>query len=99
MKGRKICKRCDLDINIEDKAVCLHTFKGLESLEKVFWHFQCYLDWRDESITNRANQVVAASMNKAVGMAGVMLHHLRKEMPEVPEIEVEIIPYDDKQSS
>jgi hypothetical protein len=66
MKGKKICKRCGKKIIEDEKAVMLMTFIGNKNLEKVYWHWQCYLDWRNESLENRAKELYYNSMQGAL---------------------------------
>jgi len=66
MKGKKICKKCGLRITPEQKAVLLLTFQGERNLEKVYWHFQCYLDWVNESLESRAMKLYNISMKNAM---------------------------------
>jgi hypothetical protein len=66
MKGKKICKRCKERIHPNQKAVMLMTFQGNETLEKVYWHFQCYIDWRNESLENRAVKLYQQSLSNAL---------------------------------
>jgi hypothetical protein len=66
MKGKKICKRCKEKILPSQKAVMLMTFKGNTNLEKVYWHFQCYIDWRNESLENRALKLYQQSLSNAL---------------------------------
>jgi len=62
MKGKKVCQRCKKVIQIDEKGVLLMTFEGNKNLEKRYWHWKCYLEWRDESIKNHAEEV----LNKAI---------------------------------
>jgi len=79
MKGIKRCKRCGKKILIDEKGVCLHTFIGEKNLEKVYWHWQCYLDWRDESLENRAkgiyNKTMEACIPQLKGMIGGLMNN------------------------
>jgi hypothetical protein len=62
----KRCKRCGKKILIDEKAVELKTFIGNKNLENLFWHWQCYLDWRDESLTIRAKKIYADTMKACI---------------------------------
>lgn len=79
MKGIKRCKRCGKKILIDEKAVLLKTFKGNETLEQVFWHFQCYLDWRDESLEIRAKKIYNNTMSAIVPQFTKMLGKFNNE--------------------
>lgn len=64
--GKKICERCKKKIKDSQKAVLLKTFTGEETEEEVYWHFQCFLDWRDESLQNRAMKIYNKTMNSTI---------------------------------
>lgn len=66
MKGKKICKRCKKRILPSQKAVMLMTFEGIKNIEKVYWHFQCYLDWRNECLESRAIKLYQQSLSNAL---------------------------------
>jgi len=66
MTGKKVCKRCGKKILIDEKAVELKTFIGFKNLENIFWHWKCYLEWRDESLENRAKKIYADTMKQIV---------------------------------
>lgn len=61
---------------IDEKAVMLMTFQGNKTLEKVYWHWQCYLDWRDESLENRAKKIYNDTMMAIVPKFKDMLGNL-----------------------
>lgn len=82
LTGKKICKRCGKPILIDDKAVLLMTFKGDEGLEKVFFHWQCYLDWWDSCVKNKANQIIDESAHTALENAKIMMPGFIKQMSE-----------------
>ena len=86
MKGKKICKRCNKKILIDEKGVCLHTFQGEKNLEKVYWHWQCYLDWRNESLENRAKKIYANTMKSILPgfkkMLGGIMNNNEEETKE-----------------
>ena len=66
MKGKKICDRCKKKIGLDEKGVMLMTFLGNENLEKVYWHFDCYIEWRDKSIELRARSLINQSVKVAL---------------------------------
>lgn len=85
MKGIKICDRCAKKILPDQKGVCLHTFKGEQSLEKVFWHYNCYLDWINERLEHRATELYNRSLQAAMPQLSSMM---KKILPK------EIFPQD-----
>jgi hypothetical protein len=46
----------------------LLTFQGDKNIEKVYWHFNCFLKWRDESLENRAKQMFNNSIAETMKM-------------------------------
>jgi len=76
MDGIKICKRCNKKILVDEKGVCLNTFQGNKSLEKVYWHWQCYLDWRDESLEIRAKKIYNTTMMACIPNFKDMLNQM-----------------------
>jgi hypothetical protein len=66
MKGKKKCKRCGEIVTLDDKGVMLMTFQGNENLEKVYWHWKCYLDWLNESIGNKAAELVSKNIQPLI---------------------------------
>lgn len=66
MKGKRLCKKCGKKVLYEHKAVLLMTFQGYKNLEKVYWHFQCYLDWINEELESRAMKLYSNSMKGAM---------------------------------
>jgi hypothetical protein len=66
MKGKKICKRCKKPILIDEKGVMLMTFKGNTNLEKLYYHWQCYLDWINEELEIRAKRLYGDAMQGAL---------------------------------
>ena len=68
MKGKKICKKCGEKITPEQKGTLLLTFKGEENLEKVYFHFDCFLKWRDKSLDIRAKRMFNDSMQETMKM-------------------------------
>lgn len=64
----KVCKKCDKEITKNEKGVTWITFRGKEELEKIHWHFNCFLEWRNESLENRAQKLFQESMKKSIPM-------------------------------
>ena len=77
--ANKICKRCDKIIKKNEKGVTWITFKGSKELEKIHFHWNCFIEWRNESITNKAKKIYAETMGKvlpqAQGMIDKILHN------------------------
>lgn len=66
MKGKKVCKYCKNLITPDEKAVLLMTFKGNKNLEKVYFHFKCYIEWFNKSLENKAIDIYSDTMKKII---------------------------------
>ncbi|HUS51416.1 MAG TPA: hypothetical protein VMZ91_14700 [Candidatus Paceibacterota bacterium] len=61
-----ICERCSNKIKKTNKAVLWKTFIDKEILEEVYWHYNCFIEWRDESLENRAKKLYNESMKNVL---------------------------------
>ena len=68
-----ICKRCNKIINKKDKSVLLKTFEGKNTLEEIYFHWKCYLDWINESIENKAKKIYSKTIEKIIPHAKTMV--------------------------
>lgn len=76
MANSKPCKRCDKKIKTKkEKYVAWGTYDGKKVLEEVYFHFQCFLDWFNESVNARAQKIIKKSapiaLKKAMNIAGL----------------------------
>jgi streptogramin lyase len=62
----KICRRCNKEIGKDEKGVTWITFEGKKILEEVHFHWNCFIEWRNESLENRARQLYVDSMKKTI---------------------------------
>lgn len=65
MKGKKVCKECGEKILPEQKGVLLHTFHGYLNLEKVYFHFDCWIKF----LNNKSMERATNQLNRAMGIA------------------------------
>ena len=72
----KICKKCNKEISKNEKGVTWITFKGNKKLEVIHWHFQCFLDWKNKSIENKAKVLYSATMEKVIPQAKGMINKI-----------------------
>ena len=72
----KYCKRCQKKIKILDKGVTWITFDNGKDIETIHWHFQCFIDWRDESIKNRAEKIYINTIEKIMPGAKKMVQSM-----------------------
>ena len=80
--ANKICKRCNKIIKKNEKGVTWITFLGNKELEKIHFHWRCFIEWRDESITNKAKKIYSETMGKVLPQAqGVIDKILHNEQP------------------
>lgn len=64
MKGIKKCKKCGNKILPDQEGVMLMDFKGIINYDKHYWHKNCYIEWINISIENRAKDIINNSMKK-----------------------------------
>ena len=73
----KTCKECGKKIQREDRSVLLATFDNDKTIETVYFHFSCYLDWLNRSISIRADERIKKAapiaLKKALGQSPKML--------------------------
>ena len=61
----KKCDRCNKKILPEHRATMLRDFEGNKTIDSTYWHFQCFLDWKNEKIEEAAIKAYEKSMNTA----------------------------------
>jgi len=64
-----ICKRCNKIIKDKDKSTTWITKDKGKIIEEINWHFKCFLEWRDESLMNRAKELYANTMKETLSIA------------------------------
>lgn len=80
----KTCKyhKCRKKIRKEDKSVALLTFENNNMKESVYFHFQCYLDWFNESVNAHADEKIQKAapiaLKKALSQAPMMADQIMK---------------------
>ena len=82
LMANKICKKCNRIIKKNEKGVTWITFQGDKELEKIHFHWTCFIEWRDESIENRAKKIYSETMGKVLPQAkGIINKILYNETP------------------
>lgn len=59
-----ICKRCDKGISKFEKFTALITCDKEEFIEKVYFHFKCFVDNLEEMSRRRAELIIKSSTQK-----------------------------------
>jgi len=72
----KICKRCNKKINSKEKGTTWITFENGKDIEVIHWHWKCFLEWKKESLENRAKKLYSESMIKALPKFRGMINKL-----------------------
>lgn len=67
------CKSCDKKISKEEKRVSWITSDKSVDIEIVYWHYECFLKWRDASLEARAMGIYNKTMQNIMPMAGAMV--------------------------
>lgn len=87
-KLKVICKGCGKVIRSREKQVQWITRDDALIIEDISFHFKCFIDWRDESIKNRAMKVYNDSMNKVLPR---FYNDLKKSIPNLNEEETKVL--------
>lgn len=67
------CQECHNSINLsKDKYVLLGTYDKSQSLNESFYHFNCFRDWHNRKVNEKAKAVVGGMQEKAQGLLGNM---------------------------
>lgn len=72
----KKCDRCNKKILPEDRATMLRDFQGHRTIDSTYWHFQCFLDWKNEKIEEAAIKVYEKAIGNAIPQLKGMLSGL-----------------------
>ena len=71
------CKRCNKEIKKGEKVAGMHTYNNFPEIsDECYFHFQCFLDWRNENIENRAKKIYAETIKKVIPQTKEMLKGL-----------------------
>ena len=83
------CKRCKKTIKKIDKAVLWKTFEGKKIYEEVYWHWKCFIEWRNESLENRAKKIYQKSMQNCIPKFSKMLGGILNNDGKTKEINLQ----------
>jgi hypothetical protein len=73
----KKCKVCGFKIGIEDKAVLLHTFKNKQSIEKVYFHLNCWIQDLQDNVNRRVGERLNILKDQSMGLLGNVLKSIK----------------------
>lgn len=66
--NKKICFKCKKSILSKDKFITILTTEKEKIIEAVYFHFYCHLDWLNENINRRAQEIIKTGMGQAVNL-------------------------------
>ena len=90
MKKEKLCMFCQKIIDLKkDKHVLLGTYNGTIILDESYFHFQCWVEYYNSKVTEKAKNVVKGATKKAVGMIKHMIPQ-NSSGDQVVDMDVEI---------
>jgi hypothetical protein len=70
-KEIKLCALCRKEINLSrDKHVLLGTYEGKTILDESYFHFQCFGNWFNTKVSEKAKNTVKMAHKKAMGLLG-----------------------------
>jgi transposase-like protein len=77
MKKKVYCEKCGLEIKKGEKVAGMHTYNKFPDVsDERYFHFDCFLKWRNESIENRAKKIYAQTMEKIAPQARTMVNNI-----------------------
>ncbi len=77
MKEKLFCERCRLEIKDGEKVAGMHTYDNFPKIsDERYFHFKCFLEWRNESLENRAKKIYTETIKKVIPQAKEMLKGL-----------------------
>jgi len=74
----KVCIKCKKEILPYDKFATLITNEGKKVVETIYFHFKCYLEWLNESITNKAKKMVSSAAGKAMHLTNKLMAQIQQ---------------------
>ncbi len=95
MKKEKICVFCQKIINLnKDKYVLLGTYDGSSVMNESHYHFQCFQEWYNSKVKEKAENTLKDASKKVVGMLGglrkMAVRNSGGESKEVFDVNAEI---------
>lgn len=71
------CKRCLHAIDLEkQKYVLIGTYEKKKTLEEIYYHWICFLEWYEGQVKLKAENIVKDMQEKAVNMVGSMIKQM-----------------------
>ena len=68
-KSVKICKECEKEIDLStDKHVLLGTYSGEKIDDESYFHFNCFVKWYNQKVSEKAKNSVSQMQSKVQGL-------------------------------
>jgi hypothetical protein len=81
MVKKRECYSCKKIIKNKDKQVELSTFKNGKNIQRVNWHFQCWYDYFNSKVMEKAKNQVQNVQQQAVKIFdSPMMQHLLQQV-------------------
>ena len=66
---KKVCKECEkvIDVNV-DKHTLLGTYNGDRVMDESYFHFDCFVKWYNQKVSEKAKNSVSTMQNKVQGL-------------------------------
>lgn len=77
IKRKVFCEWCKKEIKEGTKAAGMHTYNEFSKVsDERYFHFDCFIEWRNISIENRAKKIYSQTMSKIIPQAKGMINNI-----------------------
>lgn len=81
MKDIVFCERCKLEINKGDKVACMNTYNEFPNVsDERYFHFDCFLEWKNQKITEAGKKAGDKAMKKVIPMIKPMIQNITNSL-------------------
>lgn len=83
MKKDIFCERCKREIKRGEKIAGLHTYNEFPIIsDERYFHFDCFLEWRNEQIIKAGTSAFKKSMKQIMPMIKPMIENTIEQIKE-----------------
>ena len=69
METKRVCKECEKQIDLKsDKHVLLGTYSGEKIDDESYFHFNCFVKWYNQKVSEKAKNSVSKMQSKVQGL-------------------------------
>jgi len=80
MKKDVFCEWCKLEIKRDDKVACCNTYEWPRVIDERYFHLDCFKEWLDDKVTEKAKVAFNKSMKKIMPMIKPMAQNIANNM-------------------